>query len=126
LKALIVNALALLVLVSAACAYHSPAAPSPPAPDLTTPAHLYLDASPSQQVGGTATITARVLNSVNTGLGNVPVTFTADVGTVEGSALTDATGTARVVLVGRVGPDRVTAQAWPLTTVVLVALQPGR
>ncbi|MGE5815956.1 MAG: Ig-like domain-containing protein, partial [Acidobacteriota bacterium] len=49
--------------------------------------------------GGSATISARVLNASGSALSGVPVTFTADNGTLSSStALTDGTGTASVTL----------------------------
>lgn len=49
--------------------------------------------------GGTATITARVLDPNGTTLGGVPVTFTADNGTLSSStALTDSSGNASTTL----------------------------
>ncbi len=62
---------------------------------------VILSASPQtlNSTGGSATITARVLDPNGTTLPGVPVTFTADNGTLsQSTAITDATGTATTTL----------------------------
>ncbi|HEX4346845.1 MAG TPA: Ig-like domain-containing protein, partial [Vicinamibacterales bacterium] len=94
--------LLLAALLSSACAYNAPAAPTSttPAPDLTAPASLSLGTvSGSGANGGRATITAKVQDGHGNPVQNVTVTFSTDVGTLSPTAaLTDTTGVATVAI----------------------------
>lgn len=118
--------LAIVVLVSTGCAYHSPTGPTPPSQDLTTPSALQVNVSPGVgRAGGTATITATVSNRAGTPLASVPVTFSADVGTITpASAATNEKGIATATMTGPAGAARVTAKAGSITSAALVAIQP--
>jgi hypothetical protein len=112
-----------IAMASTACAYHSPTAPTPPAPDLTTPATLTLDVAPG--TSRTAAITATVRNHAGLALPAVPVAFSVDVGTLTAGGVT-----AVIPAVERNAAVSWAAEAWlPTTTTgscaALVALQPG-
>ncbi len=88
--------------------------------------HIVLSATPQtlNPSGGTSTISARVENTSGLGLTGVPVTFTADNGTLSASsAITDENGVARTTLT-TARETIVTANVAGKTATVTVKLNP--
>jgi hypothetical protein len=88
--------------------------------------HVILTASPQTlgASGGTSVISARVESSTGQAITNVPVNFTADVGTLSAaSANTDGNGVASVTL-NTTAKSTVTANVAGKTATVAVALNP--
>jgi large repetitive protein len=117
-----VCAATLVAVLSVACAYHNPEAPSSTPPISTTaPFTLTLGAA----VGvGAAIVTAKVQNVNGAALSGVVVGFSTDAGTLSpASATTDEKGNA-VTTVATTGSAKITATAGSLTTAMLVTSQP--
>ena len=91
------------------------------------PARVELSSSPGTGIaGGTATISARVLDAYATVLAGQAVTFTTSVGTLaQTSVITNDQGLARTILTAPAGNAQVTARAGSIeTTPLVVAVQP--
>jgi len=113
------------LVASVGCAYHTPAEPSAPAVDLSSPTQLTLGTLVGTGVqAGTATLTARVQNARGSALANVAVTFTTSLGDIAPSRVTtgvDGLATARL---SATDTAQVTASAGTLSARSLVAIQP--
>src|SRR4051794_4586380 len=90
----------LIAVLTAACAGNAPTAASTPVPVRGTPAKIEISATPGLGAnGGSATITARVLDAYAATLPEIDVTFAADAGTfAQSPARTDDHGIATTSL----------------------------
>jgi hypothetical protein len=122
----VVAVLAIPLSLTACSPTVSPVTPSA-LPAHGTPARVELAATPGiGTTGGTATITARVLDAYAALLADQAVTFATSVGTFsEASVSTNAQGIARTTLNAPAGSASVTARAGSIaTTPIVVAVQP--
>jgi len=117
-------AVALVVSISCSPAPLPPTAPTPSTAGV--PARIELDAAPGVGVaGGTATITARILDAHSTPLAAVPIVFSADIGTLTSADLeTDATGIAHARLTAPPGAVQITATAGTVHASAAAVVQP--
>jgi PKD repeat protein len=118
----------LFTILTVACAGNAPTTPSIPTPARGTPAKIEISATPGLGAnGGSATITARVLDAYAATLPDVDVTFAADAGTFgQSPARTDDHGIATTSLSAAPGIVKVTASAGSVrTTEIPVEIQPN-
>lgn len=116
-----------LAVLAIGCGVDLPTSPAPVQPKSGEPATIELSASPGVGPnGGTATITARVLDGLFATLPNQTVTFTATAGTLASEAVqTDDKGIARTTLTATPGTVKVTAAAGSVhSTETAVSIQP--
>lgn len=117
---------ALALLAVTACGYHSPTAPTPPAlPQPGVPARLELGFTAGVGIdGGTATITAKVIDAFAAVLPHQTVTFVTSAGTLTPDAAeTNEKGIATTAITAS-DIVTVTATVAGLTAKTLVAIQP--
>jgi PKD repeat protein len=115
-----------IAILTAACA-DAPTTASTPMPARGTPAKIEISATPGTGAnGGTATVTARVLDAYAAVVADVDVAFAADAGTFAAATVkTDQSGLAIAALTASPGLVKVTASAGSLrATEVPVEIQP--
>jgi PKD repeat protein len=118
----------LVAVLTAACAGNAPTAASTPVPARGTPAKIEISATPGIGAnGGTAAVTARVLDAYFATVPDVDVAFAADAGTfAQPAARTDDHGIATTSLSAAPGIVKVTASAGSVrTTEIPVEIQPN-
>lgn len=117
-------AILVVVLLTTACAYKNPAAPTlPPEDNLGTPTALTLSGTPA--AGGTTLVTARVHNLNGAPLGNMVAVFSTTVGTLSPDVVTTgADGTASTTL-RATDTARVSVSVGPVQTSTLIAAPSG-
>jgi PKD repeat protein len=116
-----------LALFAVGCGVEPPTAPASVLPKAGEPATIELSATPGiGEKGGTATITARVLDGLFTAVPNATVTFAADAGQLASQAAqTDDKGIATTTLTASPGAVKVTAIAGSIhAPAATVAIQP--
>jgi hypothetical protein len=123
------NALLVVALVAlSACTYHAPNAPTPiMTATAGVPASVRLEVMPGTgPAGGTATISAVVSDAFAAKVAGASVAFAAATGTFDATpVMTNANGTAAVVLTAPAGGVQVTARVGALESSTLVSVQPA-
>jgi PKD repeat protein len=116
-----------IALLAAGCASDAPTTSPTALPAHGTPSKIELSAMPGTgEHGGTATVTARVLDAYALLLPDVDVTFSADAGTLEAASVTtNANGVATTALTAAPGTVKVHATAGAVQAPeAVVAIQP--